>query len=109
MGKKIDEWDASQALAKAIHEERVNGCPHEGWGGLVFDADGQIMDAKVDDDNNVVVVMQFEDPLDTGEQGWFELVLRPVAFRRSIPEAGKRKSRAKDVRAQNRARSRKQK
>lgn len=92
-------WRATDEVAKAIHDERVNGCPYEGWGGLLWGIDGEISDARVVD-NQLVLEIEFG-PDSTHETGRFELVLKPTEWKRAAPKKRKRQ-RAKDLRARRR-------
>ena len=92
-------WRAIDEVAKAIHDEVVDGCPHEGWGGYVFSMGGQIIDAKVKD-NELIIEIEFDE--DSGhDQGRYELILKPTDWRRSAPKKRKRQ-RAKDIRVRRR-------
>ena len=89
-------WTVADEIAKSIHEERVNGCPHEGWGGSVFDYGGNIVDARIEN-NELVIVIEFDEYSDH-QQGRHEISLKPTGWKRSAPKKRKRQ-RAKDIRA----------
>ena len=89
-------WRVIDEVAKSIQKERVDGCPYEGWDGHVFDMDGQIIGARVED-NQLVIEIEF-DEFSGHEQGRFEVRLKPTDWRRSKPKKRKRQ-RAKDIRA----------
>jgi hypothetical protein len=95
---KLDKHHAADEVAKAINHEVVNGCPHEGWGANICDMEGTIAGAKMKD-GKLILRIVFDDHCYDYEQGHFDLTLSPESWERIAPEKGRRKTRAKDLRA----------